>query len=211
MRQEDVMHTIIFLGGAEFRLPDELRAELSRFADLVIAADRGWDNAVANGFLPDLLVGDMDSIAAVPAGVDVIRIPKIKDDTDTQHAIDVALDRGADRITLAGQLSGRADHTLSALFMLENLRLRGVAAQMVDDRNRARVVKDETVTLPRRGYRYFGVLSLGETVYSARGCFYAVERVTLRRSEPFAVSNEITADAAELVFEGDAAFLVESN
>ena len=75
------MHTIIFLGGAEFRLPDELRAELSRSADLVIAA--------------------------VPAGVDVIRIPKIKDDTDTQHAIDVALDRGADRITLAGQLSGR--------------------------------------------------------------------------------------------------------
>ena len=205
-----MLHALIFLGGAEFRLPEAARDELAA-ADLVIAADRGYENAAANGFSPDLLVGDMDSIAAIPAGVDVIRIPKIKDDTDTQHAIDVALERGATRVTLAGQLSGRADHTLSALFMLENLRLRGVEAEMIDDRNRVRVVKDETVVLPRRGYRYFGVLSLGETAYTARGCFYEVERVTLRRSEPYAVSNEITADAAELTFEGDAAFLVESN
>ena len=205
------MHALIFLGGAAFRLPDAARKELSDAADLVIAADRGYENAVANGFTPALLVGDMDSIPAIPAGVDVIRIPKIKDDTDTQHAIDVAIERGADRITLAGELSGRADHTLSALFMLENMRNRGVAAEMIDSRNRVRVVKDERVTLPRRGYRYFGVLSLGETVYTARGCFYEVERVTLRRSEPYAVSNEITADRAELSFEGDAAFLVESN
>ena len=205
------MHALIFLGGAAFRLPDAARKELSDAADLVIAADRGYENAVANGFTPALLVGDMDSIPAIPAGVDVIRIPKIKDDTDTQHAIDVAIERGADRITLAGELSGRADHTLSALFMLENMRNRGVAAEMIDSRNRVRVVKDEHVTLPRRGYRYFGVLSLGETVYTARGCFYEVERVTLRRSEPYAVSNEITADRAELSFEGDAAFLVESN
>ena len=205
------MHALIFLGGAAFRLPDAARKELSDAADLVIAADRGYENAVANGFTPALLVGDMDSIPAIPAGVDVIRIPKIKDDTDTQHAIDVAIERGADRITLAGELSGRADHTLSALFMLENMSLRGVAAEMIDSRNRVRVVKDERVALPRRGYRYFGVLSLGETVYTARGCFYEVERVTLRRSEPYAVSNEITADRAELSFEGDAAFLVESN
>ena len=205
------MHTIIFLGGAAFRLPDEARGELLQTADLVIAADRGWENALANGFTPSLLVGDMDSIERVPAGVDVIRIPKIKDDTDTQHAIDVALERGATRVTLAGQLSGRADHTLSALYMLENLRLRGAEAEMIDDRNRVRVAKDERILLPRRGYRYFGVLSLGETVYSALGCFYEVECVTLRRSEPYAVSNEITADVAELRFEGDAAFVVESN
>ena len=205
------MHTIIFLGGAAFRLPDAAREELSHSVDLVIAADRGYENAVANGFTPALLVGDMDSISSIPAGVDVIRIPKIKDDTDTQHAIEVAIERGAQRVTLAGELSGRADHTLSALFMLENMRLRGVAAEMFDDRNRVRLVKDERVILPRRGYRYFGALSLGETVYTARGCFYEVERTTLRRSEPYAVSNEITADCAELIFEGDAAFLVESN
>ena len=205
------MHTIIFLGGAAFRLPDAAREELAQSADLVIAADRGFENAAANGFSPDLLVGDMDSIAAIPAGVDVIRIPRIKDDTDTQHAIGVALGRGADRITLAGQLSGRADHTLSALLMLENLRLRGVAAEMIDDRNRVRAVKDERVVLPRRGYRYFGVISLGETEYSARGCFYGADRVTLRRAEPYAISNEITASAAELEFAGDTAFLVESN
>lgn len=200
------MHALIFLGGARFLLPDRIDA------DLVIAADSGWENALANGCTPHLLVGDMDSIASVPDGVEKLCVPAVKDDTDTQLAIDCALERGADRITLAGQLSGRADHTLSALFMLENLHRRGICAQLADDRNRVRVVRDESVVLPRRGYRYFGVLSLGETRYWARGCRYEVDGVTLRRSEPYAVSNEIAPDSgcAQLTFSGDPAFLTES-
>lgn len=198
------MHALVFLGGAPFLLPDKLDA------DLVIAADRGWDNALANGYTPDLLVGDMDSISAVPDGVETICVPAQKDDTDAQLAIECAIGRGADRITLAGQLSGRADHTLSALFMLENLHRRGIAAVMVDDRNRVRVAQDECVELSRCGYRYFGVLSLGTTVYSEQGCRYEVDRRTLHRSDPYAVSNEITAERARITVTGDPVFVVES-
>ena len=204
------MHTVIFLGGAAFRLPDAIRNEIAA-ADLIIAADRGWDNAVSNGVSPSLLVGDMDSISDVPSGVETIRVPSVKDDADGQLAVDVALERGATRVTIAGQLSGRADHTLAALFMLDGLRRRGIEAQMVDDRNRVRVVCDEKVVLSREGYRYFGVLSLGETTYSARGCFYEADRATLRRLLPsLGISNEITGEHAEIEVEGDAAFLVES-
>lgn len=202
------MHALVFLGGAAFLLPDLLAHKLE--ADLVIAADRGWDNALANGFRPDLLVGDMDSIAAVPDGVEVLRVPAVKDDTDTQLAIECAIERGAERITLAGQLSGRADHTLSALFMLENLHRRRIAAELVDERNRVRVAQNESIELPKRGYRYFGVLSLGATTFTARGCRYEVDNVTLRRSEPYAVSNEITGECAHLTFNGDPVFVVES-
>lgn len=198
------MHALVFLGGAPFLLPEKIEAQL------VIAADRGWDNALANGVRPDLLVGDMDSIAAVPDGVELLCVPAQKDDTDTQLAIKCAIERGADRITLAGQLSGRADHTLSALFMLENLHRRGIAAEMVDDRNRVRVSQNESVELTRCGYRYFGVLSLGTTKYTALGCRYEVDNVTLYRSEPYAVSNEITSECARLTFTGDPVFVVES-
>lgn len=198
------MHALVFLGGASFCLPERIGA------DLVIAADRGWENALANGVRPELLVGDMDSITTVPEGVETLCVPAVKDDTDTQLAIKCAIERGADSITLAGQLSGRADHTLSALFMLENLYLRGISAELVDDRNRVRVAQNESIVLPKRGYRYFGVLSFGTTTYTARGCRYEVDNVTLRRSEPYAVSNEITAGCAHLTFIGDPVFVVES-
>lgn len=223
------MHALIFLGGEKFRLPERIAAELAGIgledsgltdvglagsglaaaADLVIAADSGWENALANGITPDLLVGDMDSISAVPEGVEKICVPAVKDDTDTQLAIESAIERGADRITLAGRLSGRADHTLSALFMLENLHMRGIDAGLVDDRNRVRVAQNERIVLRQSGYRYFGVLSLGTTVYQARGCRYEVDD-TLRRSDPYAVSNEIAAECAELTFSGDPAFVIES-
>ena len=204
------MHSVIFLGGAAFLLPEAIRSEAAA-ADLIIAADRGWDNAAANGASPHLLVGDMDSISDVPLGVETIRVPSVKDDADGQLAVDVAIERGATRVTLAGQLSGRADHTLSALFMLDALRLRGVDAEMVDDRNRVRVICDETAILRPCGYRYFGVVSLGETTYSARGCFYEADRITLSRVAPtLGVSNEITAASAEITVSGAPAFLIET-
>ena len=62
---------------------------------LVIAADRGWDNALALGLSPDVLVGDMDSISAVPDGVELHRSPAVKDETDAQLAIRCAVSRGA--------------------------------------------------------------------------------------------------------------------
>ena len=204
------MHAVIFLGGAAFCLPDTVREELFP-ADMVIAADRGWDNAIANGVTPDLLVGDMDSIDKVPSGIETIRVPSVKNDADGQLAVELALARGASRITLFGQFSGRLDHTLSALFMLDALKKQGVDAEMIDDRNRVSLVQNESVTLTRRGYKYFGALSLGETVYSAHGCFYEVENVPLRRWEStYGISNEIVAGRAELTFSGDAAFLIES-
>ena len=204
------MHAVIFLGGAAFRLPDALRDELCA-AELIIAADRGWDNAALNGLTPGLLVGDMDSISDVPSGVETFRVPSVKDDADGQLAVNEAIARGATRVTLVGQLSGRADHTLSALYMLDALRLRSVEAEMVDDRNRVRVICGETVILRRRGYRYFGVISLGETIYSAHGCFYEADRAALSRTNPtLGISNEITAETAEIEVSGDPAFLVES-
>ena len=107
------MHAIIVLGGERIT---SLCAPLPEKA-LVIAADRGWDNALALGLMPDVLVGDMDSISAVPDGVELHRSPAVKDETDAQLAIRCAVSRGADSLTLVGRIAGRADHTLSLIFL----------------------------------------------------------------------------------------------
>lgn len=197
------MKAVIFLGGAaaKVEVPE---------ADMIVAADRGWDNALANGVIPDLLVGDMDSISGVPDEVEIIRVPCEKDETDTQLAVRIAIERGADEIVMIGQLSGRGDHTLSAIFTVESLMLRGIKAELRDDRNRVRAVKDGSVTV-RRGYKYFGVLSLGRSVVSEVGCRYPLMERELVRSDPFAVSNEVTGDEAAVTASGDTVLVIESN
>ena len=85
--------------------------------DIVIAADSGYHTAKALGERVDLLLGDFDSIGSIPRdeGMEIQQVPAEKDYTDTQLAVEIALERGAEDIVIIGGLSGRLDHTLSTL------------------------------------------------------------------------------------------------
>ena len=104
------MLALIVLGGdAPGRA---LLESCMRDADLVIAADSGLAAFDAAGLEPDLLVGDMDSVPADVLEKYAGRIPEhrlncIKDDTDGVDALDMAIARGAEKITLLGALGGR--------------------------------------------------------------------------------------------------------
>jgi len=197
------MKAVIFLGGNLFR------CEVPK-ADLYIAADRGWDNAVGNGIKPDIICGDMDSVSALPDNVEAVCVPTVKDDTDTQLAVRLAAERGADEIVLLGQLSGRGDHTLSAIFTVEAMTKSGIKAELRDDRNRVRYIENQKVRIERE-YRYFGIISLGETQTTITGARYPLDCYRLVRENPFAVSNEVDGDFAEVTVSGDGCVIIESN
>ena len=59
--------------------------------DLIIAADNGLTHCRRNGIVPDLLVGDFDSLGYVPDGQNVLTLPVAKDDTDTSFAVKYAM------------------------------------------------------------------------------------------------------------------------
>ena len=100
-------------------------------ADLVVGADGGARFLLAAGVSPDLVVGDFDSLAAArvaeleAAGVELVRHPVRKDQTDGELAVDEARRRGAGELVLAGAL-GALDHTLGHLAVLRRLEAAGV-------------------------------------------------------------------------------------
>ena len=111
------MKAYIFTGGEIYHQYIEERPEEG---DLVIAADAGYRNATLMGVHINLLIGDFDSLGMIPDDVDeVLRLPTEKDDTDTQIAVDTAIERGADEIVIVGSTSGRLDHAMSTLAILE--------------------------------------------------------------------------------------------
>ena len=84
--------------------------------DYVIAADGGYTACRRAGVEPQLLLGDFDSLAEVPALPHVERVPVEKDDTDMMLAIKRGLERGETLFHLYGGMGGqRTDHTVANL------------------------------------------------------------------------------------------------
>ena len=205
------MRAFIYTGGA---VRAEYITEHPKADDLCIAADQGYHTAKALGERIDLLLGDFDSIGSVPRdeGVEIRQVPAEKDYTDTQLAVEIALERGAEDIVIIGGLSGRLDHTLSTLAILEDLYARGVYCTVTDGQNRARYMKSTSTLIARSPYKYLSIIAADEVVKGVdiEGCKYPLKKATLRRSHQFAVSNEITGNVAFISVKKGGVFMIES-
>ena len=189
-------------------------AECPKAGDLVIAADAGYRQVLAIGQKVDILVGDMDSLGtSVPEdSVEIVRLPAEKDLTDLQVAVELAVGRGADEIVLVSSLSGRLDHTLSTLAILEDLNGRGIRASITDGQNRARFMRSTSTLIARSQYRYLSLIAADDTVkgVSVEGCKYPLKKATLCRRVQFAVSNEITGNVAFIAVKKGGLYIIES-
>ena len=101
--------------------------------DYVIAADGGYLACKRRGIVPDLLLGDFDSMEEPADFPKVLRLPVEKDDTDTFLAAKYALERGCRAFHIYGGTGGRLDHTLANLQLLVWLSRRGARGYLYDE------------------------------------------------------------------------------
>ena len=204
------MRAFVFGGGEIF--PDYIE-EKAEEGDLVVCADSGYKNAVAMGVRVDILVGDFDSMSDIPDGkFELVRVPVEKDQTDTQLAVDIALERGADEIIIVCSTSGRVDHAISAMAILEYLYEKKVSAFLVNGQNRIRFVRDSGTIIIRSAYKYFSVVTLDPIAkkVSIEGGKYPLVKKDIKRGFQFAVSNEIVKNAALITVKKGSVYIIES-
>lgn len=196
------MNALIVLGGdAPGRV---LLESCMRQADLIIAADRGLEAFCNVGLMPDLLLGDMDSVdravlERMASHTQIERLPCEKDDTDGVHALDAAIARGAQRITILGALGGRMDHAMANLMLLVRAYRHGVMAEILDEQVRIARVCGEAVLHGAKGDTV-SLLPAGEvTGVTLEGFYYhASEPLSFDFSYPLGVSNVVTEDFARV-------------
>jgi thiamine pyrophosphokinase len=197
------MRAVVVAGSS---LAAELdRAELAA-ADLLVAADAGAETFAKMGLVPALLVGDMDSVspqtrrALEDQGVEVVLLPTAKDETDTEAALRLVVDRGADDITVYGALGGpRLDHLVGNLLLLSSPWLAGVAVRLVDDRHEAFLVQGDVVFDGERN-DIVSLLPLTPEVRNVRteGLLYPLAGESLYQSATRSVSNAMTGAEARV-------------
>ena len=209
------MKAYIFTGGSIAKENKNI-TECPDKDSLVIAADAGYATAISLGVTPSVAVGDFDTLGecAFSRDTEVIRLPAEKDVSDTQAAIDIALDRGADEIVIIGGLDGRLDHTMANLGLLSVLSRKGIPAVITDGRNRVRYLENSSALVPKGGFKYISLVCLGKRArgVTLRGVKYPLEGATLSSDAPsLSISNEIVENLALVSVKRGKMFIIESN
>jgi thiamine pyrophosphokinase len=151
------MNHVLIVGGGPVN-PNQLRLELANQPGLIIAADRGGKYLLDLGVLPEVLIGDHDSIPEEAleqlrlGGTEIRTFPPEKDQTDLELALDFALSRGATYITILGGLGERIDHTLGNIGLLVKALEAGVVAHLLDPGHDISAVNHQAVFQKKPGW-----------------------------------------------------------
>jgi len=204
------MRAFIYTGGEVY--PDNI-TEHPKGDDICIAADSGYANAKKLGERVNIFVGDRDSyFGELPSDIETVELKPEKDLTDTQVAVEIALERGADDIIIIGGLTGRLDHTMSNLAILEDAKIRKFHAYIADGRNRVRFIRNDSLLIGRSGYKYLSLIAADEKVKGVdiKGVKYPLENATLKSNFQYAVSNEIEKNCAFISVRKGGLYVIES-
>jgi len=212
-----MMHVVIFAGGT-LRPGRAFYAAIGS-AEMFIAADSGAETALQYGCTPRIVVGDFDSLDTAvlqelsERGSEVRRVAVEKDETDTELAVQVAIEQGATSITLAGTFGGaRFDHTMANILLLagfESIPIRIVDGPAIcwlvrgpDSSDIDGNVGDLVSLLPLTG---------DASGIRTTGLYYALNGETLYFGKPRGMSNVLIEEHAEVFVERGMLLVIYTN
>lgn len=179
--------------------------------DLVIAADGGYDHLKKFGIRCDLLLGDLDSIKKAPYGVQTLKFPIRKDETDTYLAYREGAKRGYATFHICGGTGGREDHTYANYCLLLYIKSEGKNAFLISDKARVSVIKNERVTLYGKTGKHLSLFPFGSDAdgVTVKGAEYECESIKLETKFPLTVSNIFKDSPVNIEVKNGALLVIE--
>ncbi|MEE1008387.1 MAG: thiamine diphosphokinase [Agathobacter sp.] len=188
--------------------------------DLIIAADSGMHFLYKAEIIPDIIVGDFDSVSGDVLEyyrsnheIKIHQLNPVKDDTDTEYAIRQAVNMGADSISIIGGTGDRLDHVMG------NISLLGIGIEenmeifLVDSHNRIRLI-DKPLVLSRRKQfgEYVSLIPYTSVVknITLKGFKYPLEDYDMGGFNSLGISNEIKDENAYIDFSNGLLLVIES-
>ena len=186
--------------------------------ELLIAADGGADYALAAGLVPDVLIGDLDSISGeslskCKQGHTLIKkYPREKDETDLELALIYAhsyLEKNGtpiDEILLYAASGKRLDHLLGNIALMSGYALQKRRIRMICKDYQAWVLTQGKEQIAGKKGQQVSLIPLTDKArISSKGLYYELSDLTLSASSARGISNVFLGQTAEIeVHEGKA-------
>jgi thiamine pyrophosphokinase len=190
-----------------------LLTELSMAPDrpLLIAADGGAAQVLEAGLVPDIAVGDFDSLRdeerarLEELGVDLRLAAPDKDESDLELGLLAARDAGVERITILGALGlVRPEHSVANLLLLADPRLDGLDVRLAG--RGSRIWRIGTVdgpgeaTVDGAAGDFVSLFPLGGSAegVTTEGLRFGLRDESLPLGPSRGLSNELTASRAKV-------------
>ena len=208
------MRATVLLNGSSD--PPDLLRRVAAAADLVVAADGGASHALAAGIVPDLVVGDMDSLGDEGArrvekhGASLERHPARKDKMDGHLAVLAAHERGATELDLLCAAGGRLDAVFALPHLLLAAERMGLRATVVAEWGEMFVVEEGSRTVaggPGESVSVFPVSGAAGGV-TLEGFQYPLEGAEIEAGDTLGFHNELLGGEAEVVVKSGALLVI---
>lgn len=172
----------------------------------IIAADGGARVALYFDYLPHIVIGDLDSLSSAEVnslqgqGVDVIRHPPEKDETDLELALKYAASEGIDWLRIVGGVGDRFDQTIANVYLLALPELEGRDVAFVAGKQEIFLLRAGTHSLYGEQGDTISLIPLGGAVYGVQteGLYYPLKDETLAFGPARGVSNIMQREQAQI-------------
>jgi len=193
---------VLLVGGAPINV--EL---LKRFSDMpTVAADAGAYKLSAIGKVPEMIVGDLDSIVNRANWEELCKVVHIteQDTIDFEKCL-YCVD--APYFIAAGFLGARLDHTLAAMHVLQKFSSEKTVV-LISDQDAVLVTRGNLqLTLPKQ--TRVSIYPLAPVTFGrSRGLAYPLEGLTLEAGVMIGTSNRVVDEEVSIQSDGDACFAV---
>ncbi len=187
-------------------------------AEAIVAADGGTRHLLALDRVPDILIGDLDSLdgkfldACTARGTQILAYPDQKDETDLELALLYAVRREDWRelpILVFGVLGGRLDQTLANVLLLAHPLFKERHIRLVEPFQQAWLIAGTTTIQGEPGDR-ISLIPLTENVVigSTAGLQWSLENEPLLLGPSRGISNVITENPVSLTVTGGLALCI---
>ena len=190
------------------------RLIMSSGFEVIIAADRGMDFLYEHKITPDFdsVKNEALSYFKEKGMSDIHVLNPEKDDTDSECALQIALDHGADHIIIIGATGTRIDHVLGNISLLGKAMSEGKMAELLDTHNRIRMINNELEIEKNKQYgKYVSIIPVCKNnKITLEGFKYPLKDYTFEGFNTLGISNEIVDDIAKITVNEGQYIVIES-
>ena len=172
--------------------------------DFLIAVDGGANKLSKTSFVPDLIVGDFDSITKAALrkfrSVEQIRYPREKALIDLEIAINYCIENKFSELLILGAIGSRVDMTLTNVFLLSQIP-KNINAKIVHENQEVFLVRKtaELAGVPGEVVSFFPIGGEVKGLF-LEGFKYGLDNYGLRFGIGIGLSNEFKGKKARISF-----------
>lgn len=164
-----------------------------------IAVDGGILSLNQLNITPTYVVGDFDSSNGFNTNQyqNIIQLPCRKDFSDTEVAIQYAIELGYDEIELYGVTGGRLDHFYAISRLL--VKYNNIKITVIDNLNKIYLLHPGNHVICKSNYDYISFYAVTSSHLTLKGVEYPLNSYLLEYDNALCLSNEIKENQCEVI------------